>query len=337
MRQLLTPSWNYAAHHGVRVLVVDGDDCFLTARHTRLVALETMTGRERWSYRIDNPWGWIAATDNTVFYLNQHSRLVALDRREGRLRWQRDQPGVNGWLHAAEERVVVGGWRGYTDVFAFEAAGGKEKWRYAPATPLHSTRIHAGSKTVVIADRANSGSLIFVDVETGEQRAAVAATGTWVEEMSEHPTGTSTASAPVILDCDDHAFFVVDGAAPALQRVNVPFTVWSRNLAWASNVVPFLDSGGHLVVWSLSEARAQVLGSLEHNRRDLLPFCRLGEHVFVAGTSFGHLVVYSHPSATAFRLRVGKRVSTQLTISNGKLVFGTDSGEVLGFTLQQDG
>lgn len=136
---MLETGWTYATHEVVRSLLVDGEDCFVTGRNRYLLALHGATGEPRWSVRVLNTWGSLAATRGRVFYLNQHSRLVALDRETGDALWTRDLPNYYGWLHAYGETVVVGGWRGYTDIFALDAAEGGDRWTLpATQTSLHS-------------------------------------------------------------------------------------------------------------------------------------------------------------------------------------------------------
>ena len=86
-RPMLEVEWTYAAHHAVQTILVDGGECFVASHGSRLVSLDTASGRERWRVQIRNPWGWVAATETSVFYLNQHSLLIAVDRAQGKALW----------------------------------------------------------------------------------------------------------------------------------------------------------------------------------------------------------------------------------------------------------
>ena len=145
--------WTYPIHHAFGAFAADGDECFVAARHTKLVSVSSETGQVRWSANIESPYGWLAFNDRSVFYLNQHAHLIAVDRKTGEHRWSRMLEGINGWLHALGTTVVVGGWRGYTDILVIDADDGKTRWtKSARNGALHSTRIHTESNTLVVAE-----------------------------------------------------------------------------------------------------------------------------------------------------------------------------------------
>jgi hypothetical protein len=327
--------WRYSVHHAAEVFAADGDDCFFTSRGTWLISLAVQTGEERWRARVHNPWGSLAVTRDSVFYLNQHSLLVALDRVTGEARWSRDLVGVNGWLHAGGERVVVGGWRGYTDILALAACDGTTVWRHAArGQALHSTRIHVASHTLVVADSANGGQVSFLDLHTGQERRRIEAPGTWRETFVEHPTSTGHPDVAVILTQGEQGLAVVRWSQPRPTLVVPGRSVWSMNITCARHVVPFLTREGQLVVWSIENDTETEFGKLEHNRRDQLPFVALDDRKFVVGTSFGWLEFLSGTSKN--KLRVGKRVSTDLAMSGPIITFGSGSGEVMGVRWRND-
>jgi outer membrane protein assembly factor BamB len=202
--------WTYPIHHAVGAFSIDGDDCFVATRGTQLVALTANTGERRWGARIQNPYGWLAVHQRTVFYLNQHSHLIAVDRLTGEPQWSLDLHGINGWLHAYRDRVVVGGWRGYTDVLALDADDGRACWTLdARRGQLHSTRVYAESETLVVAEQ-QAKRILFVRLADGEQVGECPTDG-WEQEFAEHPSGTATANAPAVLDSGQNEFFVIAG------------------------------------------------------------------------------------------------------------------------------
>jgi hypothetical protein len=78
-------------------------------------------------------------------------------------------------------------------------------------------------------------------------------------------------------------------------------------------------------------------GPLQHNRRDLLPFCQIAPDSYVVGTSFGELRHLTSFREGVTSRRVGKRIATQLVRAGPVLVCGTDSGEVIGLNITGDG
>ncbi|MGZ0189858.1 MAG: outer membrane protein assembly factor BamB family protein [Alphaproteobacteria bacterium] len=87
---MLESIWTYSTSQQVNTLLVDENDCFFPAKRTRLIALDVVNGRQRWSARVENGHGWIASTKKFVFYLCQHSKLIAFDRSNGKEAWSRE-------------------------------------------------------------------------------------------------------------------------------------------------------------------------------------------------------------------------------------------------------
>jgi hypothetical protein len=71
-------------------------------------------------------------------------------------------------------------------------------------------------------------------------------------------------------------------------------------------------------------------GLLQHNRRDILPFCQVSADSFVVGTSFGELRHFTQSGKETTRTKVGKRIATGISLAGTTAVCGTDSGELIG-------
>ncbi|HEY7055462.1 MAG TPA: PQQ-binding-like beta-propeller repeat protein [Vicinamibacterales bacterium] len=326
--------WTYPIHHAFGAFETDGDDCFVAARHTQLVSVSSQTGQFRWSTRIESPHGWLAFNDRSAFYLNQHAYLIAVDRKTGEHRWSRNLSGTNGWLHALGGAVVVGGWRGYTDILAIDADDGKTCWtRSARNGALHSTRIHAESNTLVVAD-LEAKRIRFIRLTDGVEIADSAVE--WDVPYTEHPTGTTRSTEPLVIKSSEHQFLAITGTNPDIEVVAVEANIWSENVSSSGSVVPFVTSRRELLAWHLVERRMLNFGLLQHNRRDILPFCQVSADSFVAGTSFGELHHFTQSGRETARSKVGKRIATGISLAGTTAVCGTDSGELIGLETNVD-
>jgi outer membrane protein assembly factor BamB len=334
---VLTEAWTYPVHHAVGAYLATGDDLLVACRHTHLVCLRALTGESKWSASILNPWGWVAANDQMVFYLNQHSLLIALDRDRGELVWSRELRGTNGWLHAFGGTVVVGGWRGYTDIVALDAQSGRELWtREARGTQFHSTRIHAESRSLMIADPEEGGVLRFVRLTDGAELCQLGAPGGWTADFIERAPSAVGVGETDVLESPPNALFLIRGAHPTLERFETSQSIWSTGLRCVGGRVGMLSEKRELYCWSLASSQVARLGRVEHNRRDQLPFQFVRGLGYLFGSSFGRITLWSEDGDRRVSKRVGKRVSTSLSVHGSVLVLGTDSGQVVGLDLERD-
>ena len=326
--------WTYPIHHAFGAFAADGDECFVAARHTQLVSVNSQNGRFGWSARIESPYGWLAFNDRSVFYLNQHAYLIAVDRKTGELRWSRNLSGINGWLHALGEAVVVGGWRGYTDILAINADDGKTCWSIGARNgALHSTRVHAESKTLVVAELEGK-RLRFIRLTDGVE---IAESGVdWDVPYTERPTGTTRSTEPLVIKSSEHQFLAITGTNPDIEVVAVEANIWSQNISSSGSVVPFVTSRRELLAWHLVEKRMLNFGVLQHNRSDILPFCQVSADSFIVGTSFGDLHHFTQSGKETARSKVGKRIATGISLAGSIAICGTDSGELIGVDTNVD-
>ena len=169
--------------------------------------------------------------DFAVFYLNQHSHLQAHERTTGDPLWSRELNLMNGWLHACGNRVIVGGWRGYTDIVALDATDGRLCWsRDARSAGLHSTRVHAGSKTLIVADPRNE-QVVCLRLDDGHETFARPTQG-WSDGYVDDRTGSVVPDAPAVVRVGGHEFLLIKSDAVEIQAIIVEPEIWSRDLSY---------------------------------------------------------------------------------------------------------
>ncbi len=158
--------WVHQIRNGTQIegtpLVID-DTVLMSESPSNLTALDANTGRVLWRYQRDLPTkifaccGWVnrgvAALGNQVFLGTLDAHLVAIDARTGSVRWDTVVAdwskgySITGAPLVVADTIVVGvaggeyGIRGV--VVAYDAASGKERWRFntipGPNEPGHET------------------------------------------------------------------------------------------------------------------------------------------------------------------------------------------------------
>jgi hypothetical protein len=304
----------------------------------------------------------MSVTRSHVFYLNQHEKLVALAADTGTEAWSRHlgdlqaglMGGIYGWLHAVGDTIIVGGWRGYQDIFCLNAYDGTVRWSYpAKGEGLFGTYLYPEMGSVMIATRDQpiirnvpldskagsikgdsriDGSLLFIDIKSGEEVLQFILPGSWITWSCDRiakPVDDSSISV-VIFKEDNNSFFRVSGNPPTIESFIVDQSIWSINLIQVGEVVPFMSNQGSLIAYSVTSKKSLELAKITHNRRDMLPFLVLQDGSFVVGTSIGMVYFISSDTKLLAKRKIGKRVSTNFSVSDGIVCCGTASGEIIG-------
>ncbi|MGP4097329.1 outer membrane protein assembly factor BamB family protein [Nonomuraea sp. KM90] len=99
-------------------------------RHTRLVCLNRHDGSVRWDRPVGGwPRAVVVAGDCCLVLPQDKAQLSCLDLATGVVRWSAGLREFTGHVVASGSTVVVGGWRGYTPLAAFDLADGRLLWR----------------------------------------------------------------------------------------------------------------------------------------------------------------------------------------------------------------
>ncbi|MGW7531147.1 outer membrane protein assembly factor BamB family protein [Amycolatopsis sp. NPDC054798] len=110
-------------------LAVTNGHVIVHERGTRLVSLDPEDGSVRWDVPVGTwPRGVVIAGDRCLVIPQDDPRLSCLDLATGRQIWSADVPAVPGHLVVSANVVLVGGWRGYTPLRAFDLATGQLRW-----------------------------------------------------------------------------------------------------------------------------------------------------------------------------------------------------------------
>ncbi len=327
-------SWRVKTHHSADKVACSTERVFATARRSKLICLNSTTGEELWCADILNPWGWLALNNDAVFYLNQHDFLEAFDVVTGERIWSKKLGGTFGWLHTSETHVVVGGWRGYTDLHCLDASTGETCWTLSTKNRnLNRTFISANQITVGIAFSDTSELALFA-MSSGQKVRSEIYEGLWTRNNVDFiPSSSSGSWKPLathqILQDKSDSVYRVNSDSLSVKPYKLGKAMYSQSLEELSKLIVLMGVDSSLRVFDLETQTSSDLGTIYHNRKDVLPTFVESESSLFVGTSFGLLHHFSEGISKS-KIRVGKRVSTPLSFSGGHLCFGTASGEIMG-------
>ncbi|MET9294895.1 PQQ-binding-like beta-propeller repeat protein [Streptomyces sp. NPDC003077] len=99
-------------------------------RRSRLVCLDAADGAVRWDVPLGTwPRDLVVAGDRCLALPQRPAHLSCLDPRTGAVVWQVALPHHSGHVVPVADTVLVGGWRGYTPLAAFDLRDGSRVWR----------------------------------------------------------------------------------------------------------------------------------------------------------------------------------------------------------------
>jgi outer membrane protein assembly factor BamB len=156
---------------GIGDLSVAAGAVYFSVRHGQqtLYAIDTTTGKRRWTYPVGADLGRPLAVGGSVFAGDADGDLHALDAASGTLRWQfQGSGGITGTPAMAGRNVVIAsGAYGDGHVYAVDAGTGLATWSYL---------IHGGVESTPAAD----GDHVYVSGKDGYVYALTGTTGTAV-------------------------------------------------------------------------------------------------------------------------------------------------------------
>ncbi|KOG41119.1 PQQ-binding-like beta-propeller repeat protein [Streptomyces decoyicus] len=113
--------------------LVTEDRVVVHERHSRLVCLDREGGSVLWDASIGTwPRDLVVANGRCLVLPQSPHQLSCLDLRTGAVLWHVELPRLSGHVVVSTDTVLVGGWRGYTPLAAFDLRDGRPLWR----TPL---------------------------------------------------------------------------------------------------------------------------------------------------------------------------------------------------------
>ena len=170
-------------------IIVDGTVYLFGRNRTKLVAMDLVTGRTRWSFDFDQRIGAVTVSDGTVYVMGSYS-FWAVDAITGQQHWIASLPGSDS---SYSSPVVVDGSLYFTkddDVYAFDAATGQQRWlQELSGGVFDSVAVVDG---VIYVSGFYEWILTALDAATGNQL--------WVADRLPRATRYVGSSTPAVVD-----------------------------------------------------------------------------------------------------------------------------------------
>jgi outer membrane protein assembly factor BamB len=302
-------------------------------RDTKLCRVSPSDGSTMWVANVRNSWGWIAHAGAICAYLNQHSVLQCFGIEDGIERWSVDLADYFGFVTIVSNHVVVGGWRGYTDLHALRAEDGAVTWS-APMRGRALMAPLAGPDRSLLLPLPSEGRVVVLDAATGAPRD---------EWRCPCPAELPDASSFLVVRGDRFVCRGSDGEIVQLGRdtgdawdvlVQHKRPISSFAPALTDSLIVFEDVGGNLCAYSLDALTERWEAPVLHRRRDLLPVAGLPSGALAFGAASGLLHIFGPNGDGLARVAVGKRFRAGLAHTSAGMIVGAAGGRLMAFDVR---
>jgi outer membrane protein assembly factor BamB len=343
--------WKFRTAGPVRASVlVDSSLIYAGSGDGEFYAIDRQTGAERWRYHAGSPIQSSAALwGELVYFGDRANTFYALDRRTGRERWRvqtgSTRPfewGHEGWDYFTSSPVIAGGLvvagSGDGNVYALDAASGKERWRLETGGRVRATPAVGGG--VVFVGSAD-GVLYAVDLETGDVKWRFETEG--ASNRSEEfgfDRKTIQSSAALALDAvlfgsRDGKFYAVDASSGALRWRYDHTTPWVVSSPAIHGDLAIVGTSDGLFVHAVDITTGEEVWRFDTGDRVFSSPALSGGTVYV-GVHDGRLLALAADGGEyRWALHFDGAVMSSPVIADGHVYVGCDDGGVYSIRLEE--
>lgn len=348
VEMLGTIRWRFETGTAVRSSAALRDGTlYVGSSDRRLYAIDADAGTERWHFEADAPvTSSPAVDDERVLFTDRAGVVYAVSRRDGTLVWRFETGdelplpwGHEGWDYftasptLVDDMALIGSGDG--NLYALDAASGREIWRFASGARIRTTPAVAGDSVLF----GNSAGIFYaLDARDGAVR--------WRFETAGHTLGAAEVgfdrrqiySSPAVHEgvvyfgSRDAGLYALDlETGQQRWRSNDGTSAWvisSPAVAGgrvysarsSSTLVRALDAADGSEIWRVATEAAVFASPV-----------LAGETLYVANGAGLVLALNARDGSERWRHRTGGGVWATPLVADGRLYVGSDDGFVYAF------
>jgi eukaryotic-like serine/threonine-protein kinase len=163
--------WSFIAEDDIPFSpAISGQTIYVTGSDGRLYALDKLSGKKKWEYRVENFYSMATSPTvykDIVFFGSRDTYLYAVHASTGVLRWRyKTNGGIDTSPLVVQNTVIFGSFDG--NIYALDVYTGREKWKFATGGKIigspaekNGTIFFGSDDGYVYALRNNTGSLVW--------------------------------------------------------------------------------------------------------------------------------------------------------------------------------
>jgi len=125
--------WQRHLHFALnpKSVMIDGDSIYMTERVKKLSKIDAVSGETVWSNKITDGYGLLTTANGKLFYMSSGDGLCSFAKDTGELvSQQKFRFPYLGYVKVCGNTILTGGWRGYTDLCAYDLKTNKPMWSH---------------------------------------------------------------------------------------------------------------------------------------------------------------------------------------------------------------
>lgn len=320
--------WQRHLHFALnpKSVMIDGGSIYITERVKKLSKIDSVSGETVWSNKITDGYGFLTTANGKLFYMSSGDGLCSFAKDTGELlSQQKFRFPYFGYVKVCGNIILTGGWRGYTDLCAYDLKTNKLIWSHNMKTGELQKFSYPSflDKNRIVTVNHSTNLIKLIDGQSGKTLNE----NTLPEGIRHVDTG--------------HSYRVVANDITFLAKRGELFKFNTKDLSQSVEILPLKsvqpntpcyfddeiilrDTKETYCLWNRVEKRIVWRTPIEHNGwTDVIATKLSNEHYIIAGAQ-GAVKLVSR-SGEVSRMNSEKRVTTPLYLSDGCLYFGTKS------------
>lgn len=320
--------WERNLHFALnpKSVMFDGANIYITERVKRLSKIDAISGEIIWSNKITDGYGLLNIANGKLFYMSSGDGLCSFVEETGELiSQQKFHFPYMGYVKVHGNIVLTGGWRGYTDLRAYDLRTGEILWLQKMKTgELQKFSVPSFlSKGRIVTINHSTNLIKLLDAKSGKllnerplpediHHVDAGHSYRFVGEEITFLTGRGELFKFSSKDLSQ----TVESISPTSVEPNIP--------CFFGDEIVFRDTKDSYCLWNRAKKERVWQTPIEHNIwSDVIATKLDDEHYIIAGAQGAVKLVST--SGEVSRMNSEKRITTPLYLSEGCLYYGTKS------------
>jgi len=323
--------WSRNLHQAVwkTDILLSGNFIYILERVNYATKVDVLTGKVIWSQKLAYKPYYLELFSNNLYCFNQLGEFSVLDKNAGNvlnsIRINSEQHYVCGYIVPSEKMFITGGWRGYTDLVAYELPTLNKIWTKSIKSQNNSAPMILDNKFLLHCNHSHN-VLEIIELMTGKvirsldlpEDIKCPDLGRSYQIIDNQITFISSSGTIYILNSD---YTKLNS-----KKLNIDHISSTHQFFFNDGII-YHSPDGNYNLYRFSSQKNVWSVKLANNLTETVKANQLGSDKFILGGSFGNVVVVSDEGRIINKLPLENRITTEILKIDDILIFG-DKGQI---------